>query len=63
MDDKDNVTVDEYWNPDGSHTTTEGVASPDRHILGEMAHSGRRGEAVAINIYGEQDVKTLGSGV
>jgi phosphoribosylformylglycinamidine synthase len=28
-----------------------------------MAHSERRGESVAINIYGEQDMKIFESGV
>ena len=28
-----------------------------------MAHSERRGEAVAMNIYGEQDMKLFESGV
>ena len=29
----------------------------------KMAHSERRGEAVAVNIYGEQDMKLFESGV
>ena len=29
----------------------------------KMAHSERRGEAVAMNIYGEQDMKLFESGV
>ena len=36
---------------------------PDGRILGKMAHSERRGEAVAMNIYGEQDMKIFESGV
>ena len=34
-----------------------------QRILGKMAHSERRGESVAINIYGEQDMKIFESGV
>lgn len=30
---------------------------------GKMAHVERRGESVAINIYGEQDLKIFESGV
>ena len=63
MDDKGNVTMDEYWNPNGSYMAIEGITSPDGRILGKMAHSERRGEAVAMNIYGEQDMKIFESGV
>lgn len=31
--------------------------------MSKMAHSERRGEAVAVNIYGEQDMKLFESGV
>ena len=63
VDDKGNVTMDEYWNPNGSYMAIEGITSPDGRILGKMAHSERRGEAVAMNIYGEQDMKIFESGV
>ena len=58
-----NVTMDEYWNPNGSYCAIEGITSPDGRILGKMAHVERRGESVAINIYGEQDLKIFESGV
>ncbi|MFQ8902349.1 MAG: hypothetical protein ACLR7D_11200 [Lachnospira eligens] len=32
-------------------------------VFGKMAHSERRGDSVAINIYGEQDIKIFESGV
>ena len=32
-------------------------------VLGKMAHSERRGDSVAVNIYGEQDMKIFESGV
>ena len=35
----------------------------DGRILGKMAHSERRGDGVAVNIYGEQDIKIFESGV
>ena len=41
----------------------EGITSPDGRVLGKMAHSERRGDSVAINIYGEQDIKIFESGV
>ena len=63
VDDKGNVTMDEYWNPNGSYMAIEGITSPDGRILGKMAHSERRGDAVAVNIYGEQDMKIFESGV
>ena len=56
-------TMDEEWNPNGSYYAIEGITSPDGRILGKMGHSERRGEAVAINIYGEQDMKLFESGV
>lgn len=56
-------TMDESWNPNGSFMAIEGITSPDGRILGKMAHSERRGEAVAMNIYGEQDLKIFESGV
>ena len=63
VDDKGNATMDEFWNPNGSYMAIEGIISPDGRILGKMAHSERRGEAVAMNIYGEQDMKIFESGV
>ena len=63
VDDLGNPTMDEFWNPNGSYMAIEGITSPDGRILGKMAHSERRGEAVAMNIYGEQDMKIFESGV
>ena len=63
VDDQGRCTMDEYWNPNGSYMAIEGITSPDGRILGKMAHSERRGEAVAMNIYGEQDLKIFESGV
>ncbi len=63
VDDKGQATMDEFWNPNGSYMAIEGIISPDGRILGKMAHSERRGEAVAVNIYGEQDMKIFESGV
>ena len=37
--------------------------SQARMVLGKMAHSERRGDSVAMNIYGEQDMKIFESGV
>ncbi len=58
-----NPTMDEEWNVNGSYAAIEGITSPDGRILGKMGHSERRGTAVAINIYGEQDMKLFESGV
>ena len=57
------VTMDEEWNINGSYASIEGITSPDGRCFGKMAHSERRGEGVAINIYGEQDLKIFESGV
>ena len=58
-----NLSADEEWNVNGSYMNIEGITSPDGRILGKMAHSERRGDGVAVNIYGEQDVKIFESGV
>ena len=58
-----NPAKDEEWNPNGSYAAIEGITSLDGRIFGKMAHSERRGNAVAINIYGEQDMKIFESGV
>ena len=56
-------TMDEEWNINGSFAAIEGITSPDGRVLGKMAHSERRGRSVAVNIYGEQDLKIFESGV
>ena len=58
-----NVSMDEEWNVNGSYCAIEGITSPDGRVLGKMAHSERRGDSVAVNIYGEQDMKIFESGV
>ena len=58
-----NASMDEEWNINGSYGAIEGITSPDGRVLGKMAHSERRGDYVAINIYGEQDLKLFESGV
>ncbi len=56
-------TMDEEWNVNGSYMAIEGITSPDGRVLGKMAHAERRGRSVAVNIYGEQDMKLFESGV
>ena len=58
-----NVSMDEEWNVNGSYRAIEGITSPDGRVLVKMAHSERRADSVAINIYGEQDMKIFESGV
>ena len=58
-----NVSMDEEWNVNGSYRAIEGITSSDGRVLGKMAHSERRADSVAINIYGEQDMKIFESGV
>lgn len=54
---------DEEWNVNGSYLAIEGITSPDGRVFGKMAHSERRGDSVAVNIYGEQDLRIFESGV
>ena len=62
-DQEGNVSMDEEYNINGSYCSIEGITSPDGRCFGKMAHSERRGESVAVNIYGEQDMKIFESGV
>ena len=62
-DPEGNLSMDEEWNVNGSYRAIEGITSPDGRVLGKMAHSERRGDFVAVNIYGEQDLKIFESGV
>ena len=62
-DPEGNISMNEEWNVNGSYCAIEGITSPDGRILGKMAHSERRDTSVAINIYGEQDLKIFESGV
>ena len=63
VDPAGNPTMDEEWNPNGSYMAIEGITSMDGRIYGKMGHSERRGDGVAVNIYGEQDMKIFESGV
>ncbi len=58
-----NPTMNEDFNPNGSYAAIEGITSPDGRVLGKMAHSERRGDGVALNIYGEQNQLIFESGV
>ena len=53
----------EESNINGSTYNIEGITSPDGRVLGKMAHSERRDNGVAINIYGQQDIQIFESGV
>ncbi|MBO5291894.1 MAG: phosphoribosylformylglycinamidine synthase [Lachnospiraceae bacterium] len=57
------VSMDEEWNVNGSYAAIEGITSEDGRCFGKMAHIERRGDAVAMNIYGEQDLKVFEAGV
>ena len=39
------------------------VISPDGRVFGKMGHAERRGDNVAVNIYGRQDMQIFESGV
>ena len=58
-----NVSMDEEWNINGSYGAIEGITSFDGRCFGKMAHVERRGDAVAMNIYGEQDMRIFESGI
>lgn len=56
-------TMDENYNVNGSYAAIEGITSPDGRVLGKMAHSERRDDSVAVNIYGDQNQLIFESGV
>ena len=58
-----NPTMVEDYNINGSYQAIEGITSPDGRVLGKMAHSERRDNAVAVNIYGDQNQLIFESGV
>lgn len=58
-----NPTMDEDYNVNGSYAAIEGITSPDGRVLGKMAHSERRDDSVAVNIYGDQNQLIFESGV
>ncbi len=57
------ISMDEYWNVNGSYNSIEGILSADGRVFGKMAHAERRGDKVALNIYGDQDMKIFRSGI
>ena len=58
-----NPTMNEDFNPNGSYYAIEGITSEDGRVFGKMAHSERRGDGVALNIFGEQNQMIFESGV
>lgn len=62
-DPEGHISMEEEWNINGSYAAIEGITSPDGRVLGKMAHSERRADGVAMNIYGEQDIRIFESGV
>ncbi|MBR5969379.1 MAG: phosphoribosylformylglycinamidine synthase, partial [Lachnospiraceae bacterium] len=62
-DPEGNVAFDPVWNPNGSVFAIEGILSPDGRCYGKMAHAERRGVNIAVNTYGEQDMRIFEAGV
>ncbi len=62
-DPEGSISMDEEWNINGSYMSIEGITSPDGRCFGKMGHAERRGDGVAVNIYGEQDMHIFESGV
>ena len=63
VDENGNPTMDEEWNINGSYCAIEGITSPDGRVFGKMCHAERKGQGVALNIYGEQDMRLFEAGV
>ena len=58
-----NPTMDGEWNVNGSYAAIEGITSPDGRVFGKMVHIERRGDGIAKNIFGEQDMHVFEAGV
>lgn len=58
-----NPTMCGEYNPNGSYAAIEGITSLDGRIFGKMAHSERRENGVAINVFEKQDLQIFESGV
>ena len=58
-----NPTMCGEYNPNGSYAAIEGITSSDGRIFGKMAHSERRENGVAINVFEKQDLQIFESGV
>ena len=58
-----NISMDEEYNINGSYMAVEGITSPDGRVFGKMCHSERQGRGVAVNIYGQQDMRIFESGI
>ncbi len=63
VDEAGNPTMDEEWNVNGSYMAIEGITSPDGRVFGKMAHAERRGDGIAMNIVGDQDMHIFEAGV
>ena len=63
VDKSGDPTMDIKYNPNTSVDAIEGIFSPDGKIFGKMGHSERRGNNIAINIYGRKDMKIFEAGV
>ena len=57
------LSMDEEYNINGSYMAIEGITDATGRVFGKMLHAERRAEGVALNIYGEQDMKIFESGV
>ena len=63
VDPDGNCSMDEEWNVNGSYLAIEGITSPDGRVFGKMGHAERIGDGVALNIYGQQDMRLFEAGV
>ena len=57
-----NVNMASDYNLNGSYMSIEGITSPDGRVFGKMAHIERKGEGIAKNIFGNQDMKVFEAG-
>ncbi len=63
VDTNGDVTMDGFYNPNGSMCAIEGITSPDGRVLGKMGHSERYSPYTGKNIYGQKYQPLFESGV
>ncbi|MBR5953685.1 MAG: phosphoribosylformylglycinamidine synthase subunit PurQ, partial [Pseudobutyrivibrio sp.] len=58
-----NPTMDEVLIINGIYCAILGITSTYGRVFGKMCHAERKGQGVALNIYGEQDMILFEAGV
>ena len=61
VDDNNEPSMEQLFNPNGSYGAIEGICSPDGRVFGKMGHSERIGDGLYKNVAGNYDMKIFES--